>query len=447
MSHPTKLHAPSPARTRRRRLAVTRSAAVVAGLALTALAVPATSSAAWDQPVDVSDTGADAFAPQVALSIHGDGVIAWQRDGAAGQEVQAATISDSGAIGTVRTLSSGGSNEQPVVAVDEAGNGLVVWRRTNGGDVVIQSNTLSVTGVAGLRQIISDPAEDADDPAVGVDEDGAALIAWEYGTGSQRRIQAVTRSAGAVLGVTATLPGTGGAAVIPEVAMAPGGEAVVAWLGDDGTASRVRALTVSPAGVPGLLQTLSTAPVDAENVGVGIDADGDAVVSWLRFTNQHFRVHARTLSAGSALGQPLTLSGGGQDAFRPDVAVAADGSSVVAWQRSDGSDFRVQAVALSPAGAPGTVKTLSARGSDASDPDVAIDAGGDSVIAWDRSSDDRVHARTMTAAGGLGTREALSDSGRPAGQAQVAGDEDGAAVAVWARNDGSHEIVQAATGP
>ena len=257
----------------------------------------------------------------------------------------------------------------------------------------------------------------------------------------------MTRDAGAVLGVTATLPGTGGAALIPEVAMAAGGEAVIAWLGDDGTASRVRALTVSPAGVLGPLKTLSTDAADAENVGVGIDADGDAVVSWLRFTNQNFRVHARTLSAGSALGARLMLSGGGQDAFRPDVAVAADGSSVVAWQRFDGSDFRVQAVPLSPAGVPGTVKTLSAGGNDGHDPDVAVDADGDSVITWDRPGDGLIHARTMTAAGGLGIREALSDAGQTATQAQVAADEDGDAVAIWARNDGSDDIVQAATGP
>ena len=443
-----KQDAPRPRpRTRRRRLPVPPPAPVVVGLLLAALATPATSLAAWDAPVDVSDPGADAFAPQVALSIHGDGVIAWQRDGAAGQEVQAATVSDSGAIGTVHTLSAGGSNERPAVAVDEAGNGLVVWRRTNGGDVVIQSNTLSVTGVPGLRQTLSDPAQDADDPAVGMDEDGDALIAWEYGTGNQRRIQAVTRSAGAVLGIPATLPATGGAAFIPEVAMAAGGAAVIAWLGDDGTSAKVRALTVSPAGVLGPLETLSTAPVDAENVGVGIDDDGDAVVSWLRFTNQHFRVHARTLSGGSAVGGQHTLSTGGQDAFRPDVAVAADGSSVVTWQRFDGDDFRVQAVPLSAAGVPGTVETLSASGSDGNDPDAAIDADGDSVITWDRSGDARIHARTITASGSVGTRADISDAGQPASQAQVAVDAGGDAVAVWARNDGSDEIVQAATGP
>ena len=436
--------APPPRHRRRASLA---APAAVAGLLLAALAAPATSLAAWDAPLDVSGAGADAFAPQVAVAADGDGVIAWQRDGAGGQEVQAATVSESGAIGTPQTLSSGGSNEDPAVAVDDEGNAVVVWRRSNGGDVVIQANTLSELGVPGSRQTVSDDAQDANDPAVGVDADGDALIAWTFGSGANRRIQAGVRTAAGQLELPDTLPDTGGAAVIPEVAMSDDGEAVVAWLGDDGTASRVRAVTVSAAGAIGPLATVSTAAVDAESVGVGIDDDGDAVISWLRFADQHFRVYARTLSAAGALGARQTLSRAGENAFQPEVAVAANGRSAVTWQRFDGSDRRIQAVALSAAGVPGTVKTLSASGSDGNSPAVAIDADGDSVIVWERSGDARIHAQTMTDAGDLGTRADLSDVGGSATQPQVGVDATGDAHAIWARNDGADEIVQAATGP
>ena len=324
------------------------------------MTAPATSLAAWDAPADVSDAGADAFAPQVAVATDGDGVIVWQRDGAAGQEVQAATVSATGAVGAVQTLSSGGTNEQPAVAVDDDGNAVVVWRRSNGGDVVIQSNTLSELGVPGSRQTISDDAQDASDPAVGMDAAGNALIAWEFGSGANRRIQARdpdgSRPARAHRHAARHGRGLGD----PRGRDGHGGEAVIAWLGDDGTASRVRAVTMSAAGVIGPMETVSTAAVDAESVGVGIDADGDAVITWLRFADEHFRVYARTLSAAGALGTRLTLSRAGEDAFLPEIAVAANGRSAVTWQRFDGSDFRVQAVPISAAGVPGTVKTLSA---------------------------------------------------------------------------------------
>jgi hypothetical protein len=265
----------APQRWRRRRHPIAVPA-VVSALLVAALAAPAASLAAWDAPTDVSDAGADAFAPQIAVATDGDGVIVWQRDGAAGQEVQAATVSATGAVGAVQTLSSGGTNEQPKVAVDDEGNAVVVWRRSSGGDVVVQSNTLSELGVPGGRQTISDDAQDASRPAVGMDAAGNALIAWEFGSGANRRIQALIRETDGSLETTATLPDTGGASAIPEVAMATGGEAVIAWLGDDGTASRVRAVTMSAAGVIGPMETVSTADVNAESVGVGIDADGDA---------------------------------------------------------------------------------------------------------------------------------------------------------------------------
>jgi hypothetical protein len=435
-----------PQRRRHRRHPIAVPAAVSA-LLLAALAAPATSLAAWDAPTDVSSAGADAFAPQVAVAADGDGVIVWQRDGAAGQEVQAATVSETGAVGAVQTLSAGGTNEQPKVAVDDVGNAIVVWRRSNGGDVVVQSNTLSELGAPGGRQTISDSAQDASDPAVGMDADGNALIAWEFGSGANRRIQARIRTAAGTLEPTATLPDPGGASVTPEVAMAAGGKAVVGWLGDDGTASRVRAVTMSAAGAFGPMETVSTADVDAESVGVGIDAGGDAVLTWLRFADDHFRVYARTLSAAGALGTRQTLSRAGEDAFLPEIAVAANGRSAVTWQRSDGSDFRVQAVPISAAGVPGTVKTLSAGGSDANNAAIAIDADGDSVVVWDRTGDSRIHAQTMTETGELGTLADLSDVGGSASQAQVGVDATGHAHAIWARDDGAHEIIQTTTGP
>ena len=128
--------------------------------------------------------------------------------------------------------------------------------------------------------------------------------------------------------------------------------------------------------------------------------------------------------------------------------MAANGRSAVTWQRFDGSDFRVQAVPISAAGAPGTVKTLSADGSDSTNAAIAIDADGDSVIVWERAGDARIHAQTMSEAGDLGTGAAdLSEIGGAASQAQVGVDSAGDAHAVWARNDGGDEIVQAATGP
>ena len=92
--------------------------------------------------------------------------------------------------------------------------------------------------------------------------------------------------------------------------------------------------------------------------------------------------------AAAALGvwtTPVTLSPSGADAAEADVAVDEDGDAVFAWERSDGTNIRIQARARSAAGALSPVQTLSQAGRDATEPDVAIDDNGDAVIAWERS--------------------------------------------------------------
>jgi hypothetical protein len=88
---------------------------------------------------------------------------------------------------------------------------------------------------------------------------------------------------------------------------------------------------------------LSTAGQNATNADVAVDADGDAVFIWRRFNGTNFRAQARARSAAGALGPVQDLSAAGQDASNPRVAVDDDGDAVFAWQRSDGTNLRIQA--------------------------------------------------------------------------------------------------------
>ena len=67
--------------------------------------------------------------------------------------------------------------------------------------------------------------------------------------------------------------------------------------------------------------------------------------TWLRSDGANRRVEARTRSAAGALSAVQLLSGRRQHAFDAQVAVDADGDAVVTWQRSDGTNDRVQASA------------------------------------------------------------------------------------------------------
>jgi hypothetical protein len=80
---------------------------------------------------------------------------------------------------------------------------------------------------------------------------------------------------------------------------------------------------------------------------------------------------------------PVTFSAAGQDAFDPQVAVDGAGDAVAVWSRFDGTDYRIQARTRSAAGVLGPIQTLSGAGQDAIDPQVAVDGGG--LAVWQRS--------------------------------------------------------------
>jgi hypothetical protein len=128
---------------------------------------------------------------------------------------------------------------------------------------------------------------------------------------------------------------------------------------------------------------------------VAVDADGDAVFTWLRFDGANDRVQARARSAAGTLSSVQTLSSSGQNASHPQVAVRrGNGDAVFTWERSDGANFLIEARTRSAAGALRPFTVLSDPGQDALEPQVAVDDDGDAAVTWRRSdgANDRIQA-------------------------------------------------------
>jgi len=88
-----------------------------------------------------------------------------------------------------------------------------------------------------------------------------------------------------------------------------------------------------------------------------------------------------------------------------------------------------------------------AEGLSVESPDVAIDSAGDIIVVWQQGegpSTSRIYASYRPAGGSFGTPVPVSSIGASA--PVVAMDADGDATVVWLLDDGSNEIVQAATG-
>jgi hypothetical protein len=119
----------------------------------------------------------------------------------------------------------------------------------------------------------------------------------------------------------------------------------------------------------------------------------------------------------------------------PSVAVARDGTALIAFERISGGNQRV-AVALRVPGSTafGPARDLSPAAHDAFSPVAAIDRQGNATVAWLQGPEFVVHARTAPAGGDWGeTSPPLS--GKIAVGPSLAVGDNGAAVVAWATNE------------
>ena len=202
--------------------------------AVLAAASAAPASAAWTGVSDLAPANAanhPAGPPSVAVAPDGTAFAAFQRYDGANLRVAVAMRLPGGGFGASRDLSPAGKDAfSPAVAVDRQGNATLAWLQ--GPDFTIQARlkpaggdwteptTLSLTGVTTA-------------PAVAVGDNGAAVVAWGRATGGQvRRVEAATRAAGdAAFGAPLfASPDAGtGLCQAPRVAMDAAGDVAVLW--------------------------------------------------------------------------------------------------------------------------------------------------------------------------------------------------------------------------
>jgi hypothetical protein len=173
-------------------------------------------------------------------------------------------------------------------------------------------------------------------------------------------------------------------------------------------------------------------------------------------------VLALPASAQATWTAPVDISGPGQDASAPQVAVDPNGNAVFVWQRPDGTDcspfpgvpcYRVQARVRSATGVLSPVQTLSAPGQPATEPQVAVDPNGNAVFVWQRYDGTtdcggypclRIEARARSSSGVLSPVQALSSS--ESTDPELAIDGSGNTVFVWEYFDRTATCRNAALG-
>jgi hypothetical protein len=155
-------------------------------------------------------------------------------------------------------------------------------------------------------------------------------------------------------------------------------------------------------------QTLTPAGETGREAAVAVAPDGTAVVAWVRpgSTGGGLRVE-RVAPDGAPSGSPVVLFPGD---FISGVraGVADDGTATVVWDRQRGSGVDpVESVRVSPTGQVGLPRAITPEAEDASTPTFAVAGDGSAVVAWQRTSDRAILARRIAPSGALGDVQVL----------------------------------------
>lgn len=358
-----------------RRFAFPRLALATAALAL-ALVLASPGRAAPGVPVGpalaVSAEDGYFLSPAATVDPAGQLIVVWYGDTPAqpGTEIYARRFSPGGApLGPAFRVNAAtvGSQRRPSVGADADGGFVVawdtntqsVWARRFGPDGAPLSGDIAVSQSAASHR----------DPALAVAPDGSFAVAWELADPSSADGDILLRrfdATGTPIGAERVPYDTAADSALqlnPALAPLPGGALALVWeqtsltsLVADSTLWLQRLdATGSLAGAAQLVASSNAEELRDPALATG--ADGRTLIAWSTFTAAGGAIYARRygpdgqpLADGFRVSQPETAA-----RFTPSIAVAADGSAVIAWVDSTlraGVPVGVLARRLDAAGAP-----------------------------------------------------------------------------------------------
>jgi len=236
----------------------------------------------WAPPVQLSEAGASANEPRVAVDPAGDSVAVWERSGETEELIEAASRpASSGGWGkpVALTMPETGKGEpgNQQVAIDANGEAVVVWGRFNSARETIEASEgrpSSSTWQAPV--VLSGPGRLVEElPQVAVNGRGSALVVWEQWNGTEDVVEGASGLAsGPHWQAPVTLSLSGGEALEPQVALDAQNNAVAVWrradegdyaieaAGYDAAGPLLHQLVVPASGTVGQSLSFSVSPLD-----------------------------------------------------------------------------------------------------------------------------------------------------------------------------------------
>lgn len=294
---------------------------------------------------------------------------------------------------------------------------------TPGGSPSQTSGWLEVQQLAGTGAHAPKLAFDANGNGIAVWLQGHDLLARRYDKASDRWEAAIVVASGPLLdGIWPV-----------QLSVDESGDAIAAWVQNDGTTASVHASRFSAAGnnwsaATQLSSSTAIAANHLEDLSTTIRG-GHAAVSWSQGTT-NVDLYVARLSAGS-WSAPMLVESGTSAAATPSLAIDLQGRISVAFRQ--GSDIYVNR--YSGAAWSGATVLESAAAA-ASKPKLAFDSSGNGLAVWAQGND--LLARRYDAATNTWGAQVVLASGAAAADAiSLSVDASGNAIAAWVQPDGT----------
>lgn len=376
----------------------------------------------WSAPKNLQVDGTNT--PDLAVSPDGTAVIAWEFDDVPGSEDGSyieTSVRTNGVWSPAAPLPKDKTLQFsyfPRVAMDTAGDAVVVWQECYSpaekepcfenkepAEYAIRAAVrMAGGGWSTPKDVTTGTTENAKKLSAAINPSGDIAVAWEDMKGNRARVSLLRAGAPEPVVHTLSTKVSGS----PQVAFAADGTAIAVWDEND-AGFWVSSSTAAPGSSSwSASQHLSGGTQDAFQPDLAVAPGGEAVAVWETLganENSLVGVQGAIMSGGVWLpAQNLSPEAASKKVPRlPRVAMNAAGAAIVAWQVPSGSNFLVEGNARQAGGSWAEPKALSSVFVDRMEPAVAIDPEGNGVVAWRAAKtlgvDERIQAIGFDAAG------------------------------------------------
>ena len=233
----------------------------------------------------------------------------------------------------------------------------------------------------------------------------------------------------------------------PVIASDGGGGLVAVW--ESLTGGPIEASLRRPSGTWSAAAVLS-GPYGRDPV-VSVDPEGRAIAAWqVPLRGDTTAVQVATSDDMDGWSEAASVSTGGTHAREPQIAVAGDGTVILAWRRdTGGGDTVIEVAERGRSGTWTSPRTHSDPGLRSKRPRLAVAPNGAAALVWEQTVDDQVTvvAATRGADGRWSGPITLSRGTGDAHEPDLAVGPTGVATAVWIAETGDTAAVMATTRP